>query len=37
MAKVNPKNGIKIKSETSPQDKFKSEIFHWLQNTKIFQ
>ena len=38
MTKVNPSNGNETKSDIFPLDMFKSDIiFHWSQNTKIFQ
>ena len=38
MATVNPNNGNETKSDIFYWDTFKSDvIFHWLQNTKIFQ
>ena len=38
MAKVNPNNGNETKSDIFSRNIFKSDIiFHWSQNTKIFQ
>ena len=38
MTKVNPNNASETKSDIFPRYIFKSEIiFHWSQNTKIFQ
>ena len=38
LAKVNPNNGNKAKSNIFSCDTFKCDIiFHWLQNTKLFQ
>ena len=38
MSKVNPSNRNEIKADFSPWDIAKSDmIFHWSQNTKIFQ
>ena len=38
VTKMNLKNGNETKSYISPWNIFKSDIiFHWLQNTKIFQ
>ena len=38
MTKVNPSNGNEIKSDVFLCDMFKSDIiFHWSQNTKLFQ
>ena len=38
MIKVNPNNGIETKSDIFPWELFKCDIiFHWSQNTKIFQ
>ena len=38
MTKVNPNSGNETKSDTFAWDIFKSDIiFHWSQNTKIFQ
>ena len=38
MTKVNPNNESGVKSDIFLWETFKSDIiFHWLQNTKIFQ
>ena len=38
MTKVNPNNGNKAQSNIFSWDTFKCDIiFHWLQNTKLFQ
>ena len=38
MNNMNPNNGTEIKSDIISRDRFKSDIiFHWSQNTKIFQ
>ena len=38
MTKVNPSNGNETKLNNFPWDIFKPDtIFHWSQNTKIFQ